>query len=332
MTSTSRGAGTCRLLDLQAHRGGRDARPENTLSSYAYAIECGATTIECDMQMTKDGHIVMSHNATLNPDITIDARGHRIHTDTLLINQMTLQELQSFDVGHMDTSCAYFEQHGRTQQQLDAHIPTLRELFELVSASGDPHVRMNIETKSYPDPALGTLYEHNSDMQAMVRGFYDLVSEFGFQRRVTLQSFDWSTLVLMHRIDPSIETVALYSEQPSWGSPDATTLWIGRDEPSPWLAGIDLGAYDNSPARAAHALGIDDVSPYYGEVTEELILEAHGLGMKVIPWTVNDVPTMESLYEMGVDSIITDRPLTLRKLLKSKGAWRHEGYWAVPTA
>ena len=332
MTSTSQGAGASRLLDLQAHRGGRDARPENTLCSYAYAIECGATTIECDMQMTKDGHIVMSHNATLNPDITTDAQGRRIHSDALLINQMTLEELRSFDVGHMDTSCAYYELHGRTQQQHDARIPTLRELFELVSASGDPHVRMNIETKSYPDPTLGMLYEHNSDMAAMVRGFHDLVCEFGFQRRVTLQSFDWSTLVRMRHIDPTIETVALYSEQPSWGSPDATTLWIGREAPSPWLAGIDLREYDNDPAQAAHDLGIDDVSPYYGDVTEELVREAHDLGMKVVPWTVNDVAEMESLYAKGVDSIITDRPMTLRKLLESKGATRRDGYWVVPTA
>ena len=56
--------------DMEFHRGGRDARPENTLWSYQYAIEKGALTIECDMQMTADGQIVMSHNPALNPDIT----------------------------------------------------------------------------------------------------------------------------------------------------------------------------------------------------------------------------------------------------------------------
>ena len=71
---------------------------------------------------------------------------------------------------------------------------------------------------------------------------------------------------------------------------------------------------------AAHSLGIDDVSPYYEGVTDGLVQEAHDLGMKVIPWTVNDAADMERLYDMGVDGIITDRPWVLRGLLESKGA------------
>lgn len=52
------------MFDFQAHRGGRDARPENTLYSYLYGMEIGAN-IECDMQLARDG-IVMSHNPVLN--------------------------------------------------------------------------------------------------------------------------------------------------------------------------------------------------------------------------------------------------------------------------
>ena len=59
------------VFDFQPHRGGRDARPENTLYSYAYAMEMGATSIECDMQFTKDGKIVMSHNPVLNHDTAV---------------------------------------------------------------------------------------------------------------------------------------------------------------------------------------------------------------------------------------------------------------------
>lgn len=42
-------------FDMEFHRGGRDARPENTLYAYQYALENGALTIECDMQLTADG-------------------------------------------------------------------------------------------------------------------------------------------------------------------------------------------------------------------------------------------------------------------------------------
>jgi glycerophosphoryl diester phosphodiesterase len=192
-------------------------------------------------------------------------------------------------------------------------------MFELVRDSGNEDIRMSIEAKAYPDPALGTRYEKNPDYDKLLREFLSLVNEFGFRERVILQSFDWLVLVKMKELDPGIRTIALYSEQPSWGTADATTLWLDRDEPSPWLAGIDIRDFGGDPVRAAHSLGIDDVSPYFKEITKELTDEAHGLGMKVVPWTVNFVDDFEAMYEMGVDGIITDRPWVLRGFLEEKG-------------
>ncbi len=83
-------------FDFEPHRGGRDARPENTLYAYAYAIEQGATSIECDMQMTADGDIVMSHNPILNPEITVDGQGKRIEAGRYDIRKMTVKEIKEF--------------------------------------------------------------------------------------------------------------------------------------------------------------------------------------------------------------------------------------------
>lgn len=85
------------MFDSQAHRGGRDARPENTLYSYLYGMEIGAN-IECDMQLARDG-IVMSHNPVLNPDITRDIHGSYLRTGIYDIRLMTIEEIKSFDVG-----------------------------------------------------------------------------------------------------------------------------------------------------------------------------------------------------------------------------------------
>ena len=312
------GDGT-RYYDMEFHRGGRDARPENTLYSYQYAIEKGALTIECDMQMTADGHIVMSHNPALNPIFTTDAEGRRVEDNKYYICDMTLQEVQSFNVGRMDPSVEYYELHGRTQVQADTCIPSLRQMFELVRDSGNDLIRMSIEAKVYPDPALGTKYEKNYDYDKFNAEFLALVNEFGFRDRVILQCFDWALLVKMKELDPGIRTIALYSEQPAWGTPDATTLWLDREEPSPWLGGIDIKDFDGDPVRAAHSLGIDDVSPYFKEITKELTDEAHELGMKVVPWTVNSIRDMSILYRMGVDGIITDKPWILREYLEKKG-------------
>ena len=305
--------------DMEFHRGGRDARPENTLWSYQYSLEKGAMTIECDMQLTGDGQIVMSHNPALNPDLTTDAEGRRIEGHDRYIHDMTLQEVQSYNVGRMDPSIEYYELHGRTQVQADAFIPSLRQMFELVRDSGNEEIRMSIEAKAYPDPALGTRYEKNPDYDKLLREFLALVNEFDFRDRVILQSFDWLVLVKMKELDPEIRTIALYSEQPSWGVPEGTTLWLDRDEPSPWLGGVDIRDFDGDPVRAAHSLGLDDVSPYFKDITKELTDEAHELGMKVVPWTVNSRDDFETMYEMGVDGIITDRPWALREFLEGKG-------------
>lgn len=307
------------FYDMEFHRGGRDARPENTLYSYQYSLEKGALTIECDMQMTADGHLLMSHNPALNPDLTTGEDGRYIEADRYYIHDMTLQEVQSFNVGHMDPSIEYYSLHGRTQVQADAFVPSLRQMFELVRDSGNKDIRMSIEAKVYPDPALGVRYEKNYDYGKMLREFLSLVNEFGFRDRVILQCFDWAVLVLMKEIDPEIRTIALYSEQPSWGVPEGTTLWLDRDEPSPWLGGLNIHDFGGDPVKAAHSLGLDDVSPYYKEITKELTDEAHGFGMKVVPWTVNSREDMEDLYEMGVDGIITDKPWVLRELLEEKG-------------
>ena len=305
--------------DMEFHRGGRDARPENTLYSYQYSLENGAMTIECDMQMTADGHIVMSHNPALNPDLTTDGEGRRIKSSDHFICDMTLKEVQSFNVGRMDPAIEYYELHGRTQVQADTFIPTLRQLFELVRDSGNKEIRMSIEAKVYPDPEQGIKYAKNYDYDEFIARFLSLVNEFGFRDRVILQCFDWALLVKMKEVDPEIRTIALYSEQPSWGTPDATTLWLGRDEPSPWLGGLDIHDFDGDPVRAAYSLGIDDISPYFKEITKELTDEAHGFGMRVVPWTVSFREDMEILYGMGVDGIITDKPWVLREFLEGKG-------------
>ena len=304
--------------DMEFHRGGRDARPENTLYSYQYAIENGATTIECDIQQTKDGQLVMSHNPVLNADLTTDANGEYVPWDEYFIRDMTMEEVQNFNVGRMRQQGEYYELHGRSQVTADTHIPSLRQLFELVRDSGNEDIRMSIEAKAYADPALGPLYEKRAGIDEMLSEFLSLVKEFGLEDRVTLQSFDWAFLVRMKEMDPKIDTIALYSEQSMWG-PTGDTLWADRDEPSPWLAGLDIHDFDGDPVKAAASLGIDNVSPYWTELTKDQVEFAHEHGMRVVPWTVNDVADLEIVYGMGVDGIISDRPWVLREFLESKG-------------
>lgn len=310
------------VFDLEAHRGGRDIRPENTLYSYAYAIELGATSIECDMQLTKDGQIVMSHNPILNSDITRDENDNYIENNKYDIRLMTVDELKKFDVGVMDPNCGeYYDLHGKTQFTYDAKIPTLEELMQLIQSYGDKNIVLNIETKSYPDPASAG-YKNNADPKKFVEVFNNIVKKYDMEDRVVLQSFDWQTLIEMKKLNPNISTSALWQEQPSWGR-DSESLRRYEKKKSPWLGGLDIKDYQGNPVKAAHAIGADIISPYYTEISKQDVDEAHSLGMKVVPWTVNNEKDMNMLLDMGVDGIISDKPWLLKQVLEKRNIKLH---------
>lgn len=310
------------VFDLEAHRGGRDVRPENTLYSYAYAIELGATSIECDMQLTKDGQIVMSHNPILNSDITRDENGNYIENNKYDIRLMTVDELKKFDVGVMDPNCGeYYDLHGKTQFTYDAKIPTLEELMQLIQSYGDKNIVLNIETKSYPDPANAG-YKNNADPKKFVEVFNNIVKKYDMEDRVVLQSFDWQTLIEMKKLNPNISTSALWQKQPSWGR-DSESLRRYEKKKSPWLGGLDIKDYQGNPVKAAHAIGADIISPYYTEISKQDVDEAHSLGMKVVPWTVNNEKDMNMLLDMGVDGIISDKPWLLKQVLEKRNIKLH---------
>lgn len=310
------------VFDLEAHHGGRDVRPENTLYSYAYAIELGATSIECDMQLTKDGQIVMSHNPILNSDITRDENGNYIENNKYDIRLMTVDELKKFDVGIMDPNCGeYYDLHGKTQFTYDAKIPTLEELMQLIQSYGDKNIVLNIETKSYPDP-VSAGYKNNADPKKFVEVFNNIVKKYDMEDRVVLQSFDWQTLIEMKKLNPNISTSALWQEQPSWGR-NSESLRRYEKKKSPWLGGLDIKDYQGNPVKAAHAIGADIISPYYTEISKQDVDEAHSLGMKVVPWTVNNEKDMNMLLDMGVDGIISDKPWLLKQVLEKRNIKLH---------
>ena len=306
-------------FDFQPHRGGRDARPENTLYAYAYAMEMGATSIECDMQMTKDGVIVMSHNPILNHDITKDKNGNYVEAGKYDIRTMTYKELQKFTVGDINPSSGYYEGHGQTQVTFaDAKIPTLEELFQLVNEYGDKKVIINAETKTNPDPAVPAYHANDVDPVKFVTEVNRLVKKYNMEDRFTLQSFDWKTLIEMKKINPDITLVALWCQQPSWGR-DSECLRPYEEGASPWLGGVDIDDFKGNPYQAAKSIGADIVSPYGPEISLENVQEAHALGMKIVPWTVNDPVELDTLIKMGVDGVITDKPWMAREVIEKNG-------------
>ncbi len=297
-----------RNFDLQAHRGGRGLWPENTLASFAGALSLGVDTLELDCAVTKDGVVVISHDPLLNPEITRDASGRFIETHGPSFFSLTWADLQRYDVGRVKPGTKYAEGFPDQKARDGLRIPRLADVFALVRKSGNTRVRFNIETKITPDRPEETL-----PPRAFAEAVVKVVREAKMEKRVAIQSFDWRTLALVQKMAPEIETVALTTQRPNGGNVQA-----GAPGASPSLGGLDVDDFGGSLPRVVKASGARVWSPNWGDVVAAQVEEAHALGLKVIPWTINESADMGKFIDMGVDGIITDRPDRLREVLRKK--------------
>jgi len=137
-----------------AHRGASVLAPENTIEAFRLATEAGAGGLELDVHMTRDGHIVVIHDATV--DRTTNGIG--------AVSEMTLDELRRLDAGHN------FSPDGgptRPYRGRGVRVPTLVEVLREFSG-----VAVNIEIKAgtpgIEETVLGVLREANALERALV--------------------------------------------------------------------------------------------------------------------------------------------------------------------
>lgn len=294
-------------FDLEAHRGGRALLPENTLPAFANALSMGVDTLELDVGVTADGEIVVSHERGLNPDLARRADGAYVTPPGPPLVKLRLDEVRTYDVGQIRPDSAYAKQFPDQRALPGTRIPTLSELFALVRKSGNARVRFNIETKIDPNRPDETL-----DPQAFVAKLLALIEAEAFSDRVMIQSFDWRTLRLVQQHAPKIPTAYLTLQR---GSAPTVAL----DKATNWTAGFNPADHGGSLPRTIKAAGGAIWSPHFGDVTAALVAEAHGLGLRVVVWTVNKREDMARMIELGVDGIISDKPDLLRQVAAEKG-------------
>lgn len=297
--------GCAQAFDLQGHRGARGMAPENTLAGFRQALAVGVTTLELDVGVTLDGQVVIAHDPRLNPDLTRDASGAWIAAPGPALQTLTLAELKRFDVGRLRPGTKYAQTFAGQKPADGEGVPTLEALFQMLHAVRAPvPVRFNIETKLSPlTPGLAP------DPEAFARLLIEVVQRHGAADRVTVQSFDWRTLRAVQRLAPALPIAALTARLPSIDN-------LG--DPS-WTAGLRLQDHGDSVPRLVKALGAGTWSPFHGELTEAQLAEAQALGLKVIPWTVNEPAQIDRLIGWGVDGLISDHPLRVREAMARRG-------------
>lgn len=289
-------------FDLQGHRGARGLEPENTLPAFERALELGVSTLELDVGLSADGVLVVTHDPALNPAITRDAAGRWLAQRGPLVKSLTVAELQAYDVGRIEPDASYARTFAGQQPRDGTRMPTLAQVFELVRSRGAA-VRLNIETKLNPRRP-----DETASVEAMTDALVSAIRASDLRERITVQSFDWRSLQRVQQLEPGLPTAYLTIQ----------TLNNNNVDDPAWTAGLRLADHGSVP-RMVKAAGGAVWSPNQGALTEALVREGQSLGLKVIPWTVNEPADMERFIGWGVDGIITDYPDRLRAVLQRRG-------------
>ncbi|MGH8862226.1 MAG: glycerophosphodiester phosphodiesterase [Jatrophihabitantaceae bacterium] len=267
-----------------AHRGASSTVAEHTLAAYVSAIDAGAEGLECDVRLTRDGHLVCVHDRTVNR--TSDGSG--------VVSELDLQRLEALNFTSWRTDLpGAADELVSDSPYLAGVAPDLAEngrvlilerLLELVADAPRP-VRLLIETK-HPT-RYGGLVE---------KELVELLGRFGWSgrpgpplslrqapdmdSRVVVMSFAPTALRRVKLLAPDVPTVLLLE----WRIPGL------RDGMLP--AGVPIAG------PGLHLLQADP----------EFVARAHARGNRVFVWTVNEPSEIDFVRRLGVDTIITDRP------------------------
>ena len=188
------------MTRIFGHRGASGYAPENTVDAFQLAADMGADGVELDVQMTRDGELVVAHDEIID----------RVSDGTGLIADLTLQELRKFRFNRTHPEYA------------EARIPTLGEVFELLRPTG---LDINIELK-------------NSliDYPGLEKRVIDLAAKTFDLRRVIFSSFNHASMLRVKAIDPQLVCGLLY--EASLIEPWEYAVRLGMDALHPHFAEV----------------------------------------------------------------------------------------------
>ncbi|MFH5211104.1 glycerophosphodiester phosphodiesterase [Antrihabitans spumae] len=214
-----------------AHRGASAAKQEHTLAAYELALQEGADGLECDVRLTRDGHLVCVHDRTVD----------RTSSGTGLVSEMTLEELQELDFGGDDDA---------------ASVLTLSELITLVLDWRSRPIKLFVETK-HP-VRYGGLVENK--VLAELQRFGIASPPSAAHSRAVVMSFAATAVWRIRRSAPLLPTVLLGDSSVYLGGGAATTVGATAVGPSVKTLRDHPDLVDRAAAagRATYCWTVDD--------------------------------------------------------------------------
>jgi glycerophosphoryl diester phosphodiesterase len=266
-----------------AHQGGAKEAPSSTLFAMRQAVANGADALELDVHMSKDGVLMVCHDATV--DRTTDGQG--------AIADLTLDELRRLDnaywwtpgtvVDHDNPDPEAYVHRGKAADDPEFRIATLDEVLEAF-----PDTFLNFDIKqtaptvvSYEQPLAEALLRHDRAGSTIVASFNDLATD---------------------RFRPFAPDI--HTSLGTNGTAEFFRAVRGGEAPPP-TEGVALQV----PRNFGDIVVVDEV----------FVAAAHDHGLAVHVWTIDDETEMAELVDLGVDGIMTDRPQALEAVLRERG-------------
>jgi glycerophosphoryl diester phosphodiesterase len=287
-------------FDLQGHRGARGLKPENTLPSFEAALDCGVSSIETDLHLTRDGIPVLLHDPHLldgTPVAEIDLKALLHYRLDRNPNPAAFPEQEA---SVTPLASWYANEHGTDPYA----APTLSDLFRFVrDYAGEPgrqagksddqrskaaRLIFDLELKRVPfyPQAIGDAYTGDGPALLEER-VVEAIRVADMAARTRVRSFDHRCVRYLRQLEPAVTGVVL----------------VGDTAP------VD-------PGEMAIRADAQIYGPSWEFVDAGQVRSAHAAGVRVLPWTVNASEQWERLLSLGVDGITTDCPDRLATFLR----------------
>jgi glycerophosphoryl diester phosphodiesterase len=305
-------------FDLQGHRGARALKPENTLPAFEVALDLGVTSIETDVHLTREGLPILTHDASINPQLCRCLSGGAVPdpTNQPFISSLTLVQLRNYRAdrnpdpkrfSHQDATVTPLAKLYAERVRMDPYgLPLLSDLFAFAKAYAEElgaragkteeqrqrarQVRFDVELKRVPfyPHLIGDAFD-GATPGRLEEQVVQQIRDAGMIERTIVRSYDHRCVRAIRQVEPRLTTAILIAET----APVA-------------------------PAQVARQANAQIYCPDYRFLDRTQVRHLHAEGIRVLPWTANKPSHWQPLLDWGVDGMTTDYPDRLAAYLRER--------------
>ena len=261
---------------IEGHRGCRGLMPENTIPGFIKAVQLGVSILEMDVVISKDNHVVVSHEPWMSAAICLDRDGNNFSPEReheLNLYEMNYKSIAEFDCGSKYNPAFPKQEKIKVQKPLLSDVIDSVETYCQLNKIKAPVY--NIEIKSH---ISGDGIFHPKP-QEFCRLIIEVAKTKNIESRYMLQSFDIRILQYLHHHHPEV-----------------TLAYLVKN--------------NSTITKNLALLGFtpDIYSPYKDQVDSSVVEYCKKMNLKLNVWTVNDPVEMKKLLDMHINSLVTDYP------------------------